>query len=238
MNVYVWSNALKNAFIWYWWAPWSNTIAYYPLTSSTTVNDMSGNNRNLTNNWWITFWTNWWIDCASFSSSNNIWLTLSSTWLTWNPIFTLSAFINRKWYTTQISKSQVFMIWPVNSSAADVWVAINWDNWANNEYQYWSWWVSDVNTWAYNSANEWELVTFTNDWTNKALYINWTKVKEWSLNINITWWNLTIWSFPTAYTNTWQRFYWYMSNVIIENKVWTATEVLNYYNLTKSNYWL
>jgi hypothetical protein len=31
---------------------------------------------------------------------------------------------------------------------------------------------------------------------------------------------------------------WYISNLIMESKTRTADEILAYYNLTKSNYWL
>ena len=60
MNVYIWED--------YDWTPWENTIAYYPLTSTDTVNDRSWNWLNGTQNWTITFgsWL-WWVDCALFS---------------------------------------------------------------------------------------------------------------------------------------------------------------------------
>ena len=48
-------------------SPWSSTIAYYPLNSSTTVNDMSGNGYTLTNDW-ASFWTYGWVDCAYFGA--------------------------------------------------------------------------------------------------------------------------------------------------------------------------
>ena len=81
------------------WKPWSNTIAYYPLTSTTTVNDMSGNNRNLTNHS-VSFNTYDWVNCAYFNGSSqylnqdsvNMWLFSGS--------LTVSSWIKGTWAIT------------------------------------------------------------------------------------------------------------------------------------------
>ena len=62
MWVYIWNDT---------WLPNKDTIAYYPLNATTTVNDMSGNSKTLTNNN-VTFWTYNWVDCANFSGSQSL----------------------------------------------------------------------------------------------------------------------------------------------------------------------
>lgn len=233
-------NPLQNAYIGEYvekpFTPWANTIAYRPLTSSTTVNDQSWNNKNLTNHWGVTFGTYGGVSCVSFDNTQTLWLT-SSLWMTWNPIFTFNVRICRVGYSTWTPvKSQIFMLWPINTNTSQVWVAINWA-WSN-EYQYWTWGSADVDTWAYNTANVWELVTFTNDGTTKKFYKNWTLIKQWSLSYNISGWDLTIWSFSSSFNSHYQSFYGYMSEFIVENKVRTAQEITDYYNASKSIYGL
>lgn len=58
MNVYVWTNTMKNAYIGDVWTPWSNTLAYYPLATGTK--DYSWNGRDGTNNW-VTFSDGVWV---------------------------------------------------------------------------------------------------------------------------------------------------------------------------------
>lgn len=227
MGVYIWTNE---------WLPWENTVAYYPLNSTTTVNDKSGNGKNLTNNWGVTFGTYGGVDCVSFDNTQTLWLT-SSLGMTWNPIFTFNVRICRVGYSVvHTHKCQVFMLWPIQANTSQVWVAII-EEWGN-EYQYWTWGTADVNTWAYNTANTWELVTFTNDGTTKKFYKNWTLIKQWSLSYNITGWNLTIWSFASSNGWNYQSFYGYMSEFIVENRERTAEQILQHYNNTKSKYWI
>ena len=90
MGVYLYPNntetELKNAYIGEYperWQPWANTVAYYPLTSTTTVNDLSGNGYTLsTHDTLPTFWIYQWVDCASFNS-NSLKTSSVNPWAYW-----------------------------------------------------------------------------------------------------------------------------------------------------------
>ena len=49
--------------------PWANTVAYYPLTSSTTVNNQVSGGTNLTNSN-VVFWVANGVDCATISGNS------------------------------------------------------------------------------------------------------------------------------------------------------------------------
>ena len=206
----------------YRYNPWSNTVAYYPLTSSTTVNDLSWNSRTLTNSWSVTFWTYKWVDCAYFSWSN--YLYNSSVYSNQNAI-TVS------WWMYFIANSQysdnVFRwgnnLWP--------WV----DRTNNNNFRCSPWLSAYI---AISSDTTWRHYAFTYSW--------WS---TWTLKFYVNW--VLIWTYSSAtppssswiaisrsYNNNEGYFKWWQSNIIVENKVRTDTEVLNYYNKSKSNYWL
>lgn len=78
---------------WGWWQPWVNTVAYYPLTSTTTTSDESGNWHTLSNHS-VQFWTYNWVDCANCNivyshSNNNIsiyvnWVSYYNGWVSYN----------------------------------------------------------------------------------------------------------------------------------------------------------
>jgi len=225
----------------FWWHPSANTLARYPLTSSSTIYDRSWNGRTLTNNW-TQFWTYWWIDCAYFQRTNSkkLYWTLP---LTWNQNFTINVYIKRSWDWT-ISWNvwtQIFVLWNIWSSWWCFWTAIN--NWSSeveykNMYKNYTRW-NDKNSSYTNTLNVWRMITVINNGWNIKMYENWVLINNNSISFNINSTNFTIWSFPST-TGSWdyQSFYWYMSEFIVENKVRTLSEIQAYYNKTKSKYWL
>lgn len=229
-SVYIWnwdSTATKIRPV--WWRPWANTVAYYPLTSTSTVNDMSGNELTLTNNWNAVFWTYDWVDCAYFN---------------WN------ASLRQSSLTTQyIWQTFTFMAWMKVVTECNVWTYNNqWTNrgiWLviqNNNDKIWGsiWqWGSFLDV-VYNTTinNTWYLIwlTHNSNWDLK-LYFNGVQVQTGSWAVNEWASNFAIWAavFKESeiyYSNG------YVSNVIIEDKERTDQEVSEYYNLTKWNYWL
>lgn len=244
-NVYVWTTPVKEVYVWTtkvrpsWYTPWSNTIAYYPLTSTTTVNDMSGNNRNLTNNG-TQFWTYWWVSCAYFPQGNSkkLYWTLP---LTWNQIFTINVYIWRIWnsYNAANTWSQIFVLWNTGSSWWCFWTAIK-DSTSStpNRYINYTRWSDKLSSYT-NTTWHRELITVTNDTSTIKMYRDGTLINDNSISFSVNSTNFTIGSFPTsANDNRYQNFYWYMSEFIVESKTWTATEILDYFNTTKSKYWL
>ena len=236
MWVYLYPNntetELKNAYIGQGiWKPWSNTIAYYPLTDDFSDHKWSGTLYNLTNNTVsgnsVNLTTLNWVKCAdmnwAYLSADFVINTLPCTLVFWN-----------KWKSVN---TNIFYLAFADSTR----------NW-------WWWWLTILNTstlrirW-WGSSYKYSDVSYSID-TNWHMYC---------LVLSSSWWYLYIdddKSFnPTNALNnpswSWTPFRiganevggsWfgngYMWEVILENKAWTATEKSKYYNLTKSNYWL
>lgn len=232
-----WSSTLSGVYLWeslVWpaWKPWANTVAYYPL--KTDFNDASGNSRNLTNtNTSIS--TQSWVDCVYFNGSNS-YLTYS-----WYELWNTARTINLWCYDVR-----------PNSSSDNQWIIHIW-NTALNMWLWWSLWLQFTNAttlrtsdWQ-NSSSESQTTTISLWWNNIVVTQQTTTVKlylNWVLKFTITnypsqtnapnWWRL----WASCRTNPWQYLKWYLSNVVLENKVRTAQEIADYYNQTKSNYWL
>jgi hypothetical protein len=220
---------LKNAYIGeYGWQPWANTVAYYPLTATDTVNDKSWNNRNLTNNW-TQFWTYAGVSCVYCTWWN--FLYYSSNPITWNSSFTAVA----RFYNTQRNSSR----WENVLSLGDT----DWNNafsmGINNSWytlMVW-WWNNDRNTWYTVPLNSWILCVMSHSSGTIKTYVNWSLINTSTVNFNLSSSKMRVgaWLWNSPYQDA---FYGYISNVIFENKARTATEISDYYNQTKSNYWL
>ena len=212
-----------------WWTPWANTIAYYPLTEN--LNDYSGH------------WYNW-----SFSSwtitYQNGYATLNSASITFN---------GSNWY--KYNDNLTICYWWRRKSTWNIWISIWWWNWPSPYDKGWwlqiysyssSWWIwaehvnytsgstpSNYSTGiaSFDTTNRhlW-VVTYNNSTQKMTLYINLQQVKQVSAG---SWTRLPYWAI------VWQGWSnWDMSNIIFENKARTAQEISEYYNQTKSNYWL
>lgn len=206
------------------WKPWSNTIAYYKLETDTK--DYSWNNRDLTNSW-VTFVSSIW------------WATIPVWYFNWSS----RAYIN---WATQLNTWYTISLWQKWNTGAFIFDLRN-----NNEY--WQWVMMIHESWYFklrqqkasnaeeeysrtddNNRNHWVLTWTGSVWT---IYFNWTQVKQATINnsINTSNSNLSLWSRYSGNTNNWT---WYISNFIVESSVWSAQEVLNYYNKSKSKYWI
>lgn len=232
MSIYVYTgtpwteNEVQKIYLWDpWWIPWENTVAYYPL--ETDGNDYTWN-YNLTNSS-TTFTTISWVKCADFTS--NVYL-----------------------YSTNIplpswSSARTFSYWFYNSSVVNdtyflaYWSHANWCFFAPRT----SWTVysfmgynRDFNTSTTVQTWKWQLQTITYDGTTVKYYLDWNLIwnSNQSLSTTAIWstWKFTVWCRLNSSTNPWNYINWYMSNLIVEDKVWTATEITDYYNLTKSDY--
>lgn len=206
-----------------WWKPWANTIAYYPLTSTSTVNDMSGNNRTLTNQWSVTFSDTDWAILNSnskrlpFPSSFNMWTVITvSVWVkhtTTNALRILS-----DW--SGVAPRIIFGIeqWAL---FCHMWNGSSWEVWKNI--------VS-------SSINTWEYYVLVKNWATCTYYKNWTLLSSHTYAYNPSIW----WAENGNEYCIWMNEWWTnnIKDYIIENRIWTSEQVANYYNSTKSNYWL
>jgi hypothetical protein len=240
MNIYLHPSGvkkeLKNAYIGEYkgFVPWVNTLAYYPLETDTK--DYSWNNRNLTNSW-ITFDGGVWVfngNAIWYYTNNSLWNNLNN--------FTYSVYVNPSSITSwtfggNVNINRVISIIQYgtiptydktlslcNSSQAQ-WY--NYYNWLKEVY---TTWIS-INTWCY--------LTYTWDGNTIKIYKNWVLWQSLACWWSYTWYTqatLCVWN--NTNTQQIQKYYGKISNVIIENKARTAQEVQDYYNQTKSNYWL
>lgn len=235
-----WANAkIKKIYVWTTkvrpdtWKPWANTIWYWTFDdrNANQITDVSWNWNDLTGGTMPTYtqvsWTNYAGNYANVSS----WAVPNKSFWTMNAPMTVLVWV----MVTATWQEYVSYFW-------------RWTSW--NEYQnsliYWynSWqfeYYEDktsqsakrvtIKSWV--SLNTWYLIWYIRNWTSVTTYCNW-----------VAWWTIT-W-----YSDTWDKtFYLWCSNgwwserfkgeiweCVMENKIWTDTEVLNYYNLTKSKY--
>jgi hypothetical protein len=203
-----------------WWQPWVNTIAYYPLTSTTTNTDQSWNWNNLTNNW-VTFGTYWGVNCANTSSWSLTWtITDIPTW----------------------DSPRTIQLWAYCNQTANNYRVV-YSYWATSMYRflesYWAtngWWIIVVSHYygdVYTSYN-WRtgyriLFTYVYDGSTATVYVNWTDVWHTDVVLDTADSNFTI-------SNNGAWFLWYMSKFIIEDKAWTQPEIEWYFNQTKWDY--
>ena len=221
-KIYVGANLVRPK-----WKPWSNTVAYYPLTEN--ANDYSWNWYNATNIWatfssdWAYFWTyDKRISLPTMTiwqiATINLWVK-TPDWLTWVKDFSL--------YFDRSSSYRNILFWLATS-----WVV--WNTWNNSTTQH-NFIISE------KFWTGWTNMVLVKTWTTVTIYQNWTQIwtdSGW-YNVTLPWWRntVTIWH-NTLMTSDTQAAVWYLKDYIIENRVWTSTEVSNYYNQTKSNYWL
>ena len=213
----------------YWeFKPWANTLAYYKFDWN--LNDSSTNWHNLslytgsaaywTASWWWTYvhfnqntWANYW----TLSWFNYDWNHTISLWL--NPQTNFGTSWNNCLFELRESSSYAFVRFCAN-------VAV-------------SYWFSPAFTQAL-SVWIWYNMIYTRSWNSAKMYINWTLVNSWTAPI--TWrTNQTIRFRLNQIGDTNSSSYAnnaYYSDVIFESKEWSAQEVSDYYNQTKSNYWL
>lgn len=247
MAIYKWSDAMVS--IWdmsavykwedlvRWWTPWENTIAYYPLKED--VLDHSWNSRNLTNNG-VTFSDGYWIFSTTNNSSSQWPYASYSSWLTWYK--TISCWFYK---TQQVN----WMLSTWNNS----WSISNWyiqlrtqnPNWFSISWSWWGSFNSDVTNWSYTiEFNKWHLFTLTQDVASDS----WAG--SWNLKIyldGVYYWTLAhylnrpiyrIGSWKESNNSYFYNFPWKLSNFILGSKEWAGQDVTDYYNLTKTNYWL
>lgn len=221
MAVYIGTNRIR--------VPWDGMIAYYPLTSETTVNDMSVNWNTLTNTNSVTFWTYQWVDSASFSwGSSGSYLVIGKSLWTWNSKFTVS-----QWFYKTSAASSDATFWAI------------WDgNNANTIYTYVEWWllVVALNTTEYLPSmpscplNSWNLLTITHDGSTVKCYLNWSLVSSKSKTLSIA--NLRTCIGKSVNLSSTRPRTWYLSECIFENYAWDSSDIAIYYNQTKGKYWI
>lgn len=217
------------------WQPWANTIAYYPLTSISTVNDMKGSwvAYDLTNNGDVTFWTYDWIDCAKFWwTQNTSCLYYNSSLFTWSAEFTVNIW-HKQLSTYSWSHNNILGVW-----------TYLWTNWfiewvkTNNSHLFVWWWTNDRDTWYVMPVWTWQNIVYTHKNWNIKVYVDGVLKYTGTVSFTIWNWKTILWWWIISWDVSVDNMQWYLSNVIFESVEWTAQEIADYYDRTKANYWI
>ena len=182
---------------------------------------------NLTNSW-VSFWTNAWVDCASFSSSS--YLSNNSFGVPqWKVALTVSAWV----YYTSVTNNlySFFSMWATwhkafaNANCQPINITDYWnDVHSSVNAQQWQWYHIAL------TAEQWN-----NNW---KIYVNCVDVTSWWAVSSYAWIGWTNFRINWFFWQSWYGINWYMSNFIVENATRTAQEISDYYNQTKSLYWI
>ena len=221
----LYQHELKNAYIGEVWTPTSNTIAYYPLNWD--GNDYSWNNKNLTSSWATSYTTVWGVLSANFGGSNYLYnssLTCSSIGQT----FTIAWWFYSSWqlWVTCMGKaSNLWHWWGLYYETGLLW-RIRAETQNNNSPTRFMPSISYVEWWHH--------LVFTHNSSWWAIYYDGVSKQTWSMPMDYDWYLIL----GASLDSSTYYFNWNISNLILENKVWTAEEISNYYNSTKSTFWL
>ena len=227
---FIWTTPVKSIWSWdtqvrpSWWQPWVNTIAYYPLTSTTTTSDESGNWHTLYNNS-VQFGTYNWVDCANCNWS--AYLYRSESLFTWNQDFTVNFWFRRtgsyssNWNIMTVGKRNNPNCW-ISWIKPQTWTLYN------------GWWSNDRDTWYLVPQDARLNIVYSYSNNNISIYVNWVSYYNGWVSYGIKTGYTAIW----CWVNYENPVIWNFSNVIFENVWWIAQEVADYYNQTKANYGL
>lgn len=233
MGVYLYPNntetLLKNAYIGEYperWQPWVNTLLYLPLNSVDTYTDKSWNNRGTTNTS-VGFWTYQWVDCWYFNGTS---AHIQVTPFAFSSELSLLVWIYPAWYLSWYD-GKIFDARRNSNAFTSRYGAYTGTVWI-------SWYINWTETFLMDVSNKRALFVMTSKNGSQTYQLLWD-------NIDITKTSsLSVSSFTPSQINLWNeynngagRYYqWWISEVILEDKVRTAQEVADYYNQTKSLY--
>ena len=209
------------------WQPWANTVAYYTL--DTDFNDYSWNNRSLTNSW-ATITTVSWVNCAYYDGSSYSQLDGYSLD---NSHRTINLWVKCTWWGYQWLVHIAPYSW---DSGGSLWIKFN--NWNTNVWP-WDWANASAESVTANvSAWNWHNIVVTQETSTTKLYVDWSliwTISDYPSQSQVPWW----WALWSKYFSLHsEKLTWYLSKVILENKVRTAQEISDYYNQTKWDYWI
>ena len=256
-NIYLWDSIPSEFYVWTtladevyigdvlvwggnsWWTPWANTVAYIPLRDD--LLDHWPNQYTLTNSWWVTIVNdkaNIWV--WYFNWSSRLLNTSISSWLPlWATAKTISCYVRFNYVSSTQSQEMVWFwrCWWGSSDSANKSFFLFRDK--SKRLAFTTWWSSnDKPTNVTIVDNTWYHLLATDDGTTYKIYVNWVLNTSGTLTPNTTGTAIVIgWTIDTR-SQYEDYVYWYISDVIIENKAWSSQEIQDYYNLTKWNYWL
>ena len=204
------------------WKPWANTICYLPIDdndTTSTVYDHSwnGNNFSCTN-------------CSFQTSSGGKrvlhlfnWRLSKSGVMLPSPFFTINIWSSCAKLFSHIDKS---------GFTKNYWITIS-----DNNVSFLTWSSVTSISWTPIRNSRYNICVTINTNNNQKVYINWVQVGSSSANPDWT-------RMSTVTTYLWyddwqsQSSTWYIWATILESGNRTEQQVLDYFNLTKRDYWI
>jgi len=245
-KIYVWTNLVRPK-----WKPTSSTIAYYELNWN--WNDTKNNywvttytTTNYNSTWYVWAWnptyttTRNWKKCAYFDGTRLLQLPslpIPSNTITLSIWIKLNQNINSVTYFFQLREDESSTN---RNSTAFFFATLNWriyPLWISTTQSTWQTWQAAHETnWITGTLGSWYNLVATFNAGTLKFYVNWSLVDTGTSDIYLRnnfstpsyiWWKRNRLYPELVYNNC------YIQDIIYENKVWTAQEVLDYYNLTK-----
>lgn len=205
-----------------------NTVVYFPFKEDLLDHSLTPHNPTWSLSVAIT--TLNWLNCARFQR----WYLEINNVNPFNSDFTISIWRKQDW--TSGSRPYVYIS--------------EWIGSTNRYYAFWEWSSSyRLNSWFYSNdmiiytsyTSNWENFIFTFNASTRQWILYKNNVQIWSRTysswINVSTNSLKIWTDSPLPSDTLAHFNWYLSDVIIENKVWTQDERNVYFTKSKSKYW-
>lgn len=229
---------IKSNWWWGWWQPWENTILYCPLTEDT--DNKASTSFTTTLVWTATPQTIWYyFDGSSYLKIMLNWSeTTESQFVWWTFPFTISI-----WAKSVSGVSSTSNYSPVYMTEVYVGHPIAWSSYiiygTGSRYEMFNWSSPSI-TPTISDSTQWHLYTIVFYQNQQLIYQDTTLV--WLSNNNYilgtstqnTWYV----SFPARNYDYWRNKWAYLWTIIVEKGWWDLQAITDYYDQTKSNYWL
>lgn len=226
-NVYIWDKLVwGESWGGGWRQPGENTLGYWPLTSTSTYSDLSGNNNTLTTNWWThTFGTFYGVDCVELTRSASLQnVSMSTGFPLGNNARTFSCWMYMP--NNAPGETNIFWTWS-NSYHKGFQLYASGDQFAVRTYYDDAWGATPL-------IGQWVNFIGTYNGSGSVLgYLNWVPSMISNITLDTDSTTVAMWSY---FVDWWID--GCLSECIVESACWTAQEVEDYFNATKAKYWV
>lgn len=223
---------MQNAYIGeYRWKPWENTFWYWTFDdqNANQITDVSWNWNNLTGRTMPTYIQVLWSNYAWNFNNISDWWTPYCRWTIDSNKFTVMLWLK------VLATWQQYIINMYDNSIGNVPALIYWYNsWQIELYSF-----QNGNTYrstikSSTALDTWYCIWYTRNWTTMKTYLNGAYVASSTIPV-VTW--LVEFTIGSTWGST--RFHWQIGEAVL--KSWVEEDLSymsDYYNSTKSNYWL
>ena len=220
-------NCNEEALAYFDYSPNADTLVYLPLEWDLT--DKTWKTTPVWNS--ITFETQWWKLWVRFAWNTNSYINLSWVQSLDTTDFTISFWIYVIW------NSDIIFVHRWNSDSTNM--DLHFIRRSTNKVDLWFYsndcaWNVAVSNW------RWYNLTWTYNHSTRAMrtYVNWALdwSRTWSWNPNFWTYDIQLWC--KRWRTTWNAVNGVMSRFILEKREWSSSEVAEYVNKFKDEYWI